>query len=72
MFFHDNQFWLGAWAIIAIALCVFVSTMVNYSLGQDRIVADMVNNGTNPVAANCAIHDSMGNNPTCVLYLSRE
>lgn len=72
MFQDDNQFWLGTWAIVAIALFALCSTLVNYSLGQDRIVADMVNNGTNPVAANCAIHDSMGNNPTCVLYLTRE
>lgn len=72
MFQNENQFWLGLWAIVAITIGTIVVSSLNYTIEQDRVVADMVNNGMNPVAANCAIHDSMGNNPTCVLYLTRE
>ena len=68
----DNQFWVATWTIAATALVLVLFLFLNYNLDSNKVVAEMVLGGVNPIEANCAIYDSMGNNPTCVAAITKK
>lgn len=58
--------WIGA-MILGIAIVI-----ATYNHNRNIIMADMVKNGANPIAVACAMDDTSGNNPSCILLLTQE
>jgi len=69
---NENNFWLGAFSIIAFTIITSVFLATNFYLERNRIVAEMVKTGVSPIAALCAVNDDYGKYPTCIIYVTRE
>lgn len=59
---EETKIWL---ALIAFAATVVIAISL-YNIKEINAIASMVESGSSPIEASCAIFDSMGNNPTCV------
>jgi hypothetical protein len=55
--------------MLALVLIVLIMATSTYYHLQDKIVAEMVANGEDPIAASCAMSDTLGHHPTCVVYI---
>ena len=65
---NENNFWATLWAIIATVIITITISISSYYKHADGLIAEMVLAGANPVAASCALNDSYGKNPVCVIY----
>ena len=68
---NDNKFWLGVNFIVCSAICTIVLVSTNYYKDYNTKIVAMLQDGVNPVAIQCAISDSMGNNPTCLMLSTK-
>lgn len=67
----DDKFWVCVWSILATAIVAIVITCTIYTHNKNFVISEMVKNGASPVEALCALDDSMGNNPTCVIAATK-
>jgi hypothetical protein len=67
----DAKFWVCMWGIAATTLVAIVITITTYNHNKNIVISEMVKNGASPVEALCALDDSMGNNPTCVIAATK-
>lgn len=65
----DNEFWIAVWRGIMAMLCIIVATIGGCDAYQNKLVADLVMHGTDPVAARCAIVGSVGEAGTTILCM---
>jgi hypothetical protein len=52
---EENQFWLNVWRTVAAAFAALVLTIGGCTANQNRLVAEMVAAGADPIKAHCAI-----------------
>lgn len=60
-------FWMSIAAIIIAVLSYSTSYWTNYNAK----VAEMVAAGADPIAVTCALQDTYGNNPVCVIIATK-
>ena len=68
---NESKFWLGINVAILTAVVLVSYMVMSYWKDHNKLVADMVRQGVNPVAVMCAMQDSYGNNPTCIVLASK-
>jgi hypothetical protein len=51
----DNKFWLSIWTVVALCMTAVLICLIFGDQRADRLVADMVAKGIDPVAARCGI-----------------
>jgi len=68
---EENTFWLSFWTVLFVSITTMVGMSINHYTKQDAIIADMLINGIDPLTVSCVMHDSMGNNPTCVILAAK-
>ncbi len=68
----DNEFWIRACAIFGLVVCTLMSLITIYWAHQNNKIAEMVNSGTNPVAAKCAMQDDYGRMPVCLVLAAKK
>jgi hypothetical protein len=67
----ESKFWLGV-TVAFLTTVVLVSYLItSYWKDHNEKVVDMIKQGINPVAVMCAMQDSYGKNPTCVVLASK-
>lgn len=68
----DEKFWISLWAVIstAVVLVVLISTL--YWRDHNAKIVEMVRNGTDPVAAMCAMQDDYGVMPVCLVLAAKK
>lgn len=67
----SDKFWLGVWAIGAITLVSLLISLLLYNHGKNNVLVELVKNGASAIEAACALEDSLGNNPTCVISVTK-
>ena len=67
----DEKFWVCVWSILATAIVAIVITITTYSHSKNVVISEMIKNGASPVEALCALDDTMGDNPTCVITATK-
>lgn len=64
---NEQKFWLGFWGIVAAGVVSLAGIISHYNITENEHITRMVESGANPIAVQCMLSDSMGDNPTCVL-----
>jgi hypothetical protein len=64
----ENVFWLRLWSVVLTAFTLIMLGLVFSNIREDALIADMVKNGVDPIAARCA-YTSSTDNTMCVTYL---
>ena len=67
----DGIFWAIIMALFSTIITVILIGSFDYWKHHNRLIANMVNDGINPVAAMCAMQDDYGNNPVCVILATQ-
>lgn len=67
----DDKFWVAQFAILAVIILGIAGYTTSYHKAYDERIAELVEAGTDPLAAMCALEDQQGNNPTCVLLSAK-
>jgi len=68
---QETTFWYSLWATLMICMTITLGMSINHYSKQDKIIAGMLLDGINPVAVQCALNDSMGNNPACIVLATQ-
>lgn len=63
----DEKFWLGCWSIVGAVTIGIVFLGTNYQIKQDEIILKMIESGVPANQVMCAMKDSMGDNPVCII-----
>lgn len=50
----EQSFWYSVWRLVAISFCVMVISIAGCVANNNRLIADMVKEGENPIVAGCA------------------
>lgn len=69
----DNTFLLRIWRLAAGTICVLVVSIAGCSANDSRILAQMVRNGADPIAARCALGNlSTTGQVVCAVQAAKE
>lgn len=68
----DNQLWTSIMVIIGLVAVALMGAFTGYYKHQNEVIAAMVKDGVDPVAAKCALQDDYGRNPTCLVLAARK
>ena len=68
---NENEFWAKVWTILGASLFMLFSLIPITSYVDNRSMVKMVELGSSPMEANCAIKDVMGNNISCNIIVSK-
>ena len=68
----DGKFWILTWSIVAASFCVIIISSLIYWDSYNEKVARLVEGGINPVHVNCALQDSYGNTPVCIILATKK
>ncbi len=65
----DGKFWCNMMGIIFIATLVFTALIITHrTLYNANLVKLITISKVSPIEATCALQDTYGNNPTCMVY----
>ena len=67
---NDMKFWLGFSTLVALIVVTLIIATTMYYRHQNEIMAEMVANGADPLRASCAMQDTYGKNPLCMVLAS--
>jgi len=67
-----DKFWLGIWGLATIVTVIVVISITVACHNKNTVILEMVKTGMSPIAALCALDDTIGNNPTCVILAIKE
>jgi hypothetical protein len=67
----ESKFWLGINVAFLTAVVLVVYLITSYWKDHNEKVVGMIKLGISPAGVMCAMQDSYGNNPTCVLLASK-
>ena len=67
----DNKFWLRVWAFITIIICTIVIGVSWYHINYTNISLEMIKQGIAPEAVQCALSDTWGRNPVCIVLAGK-
>ena len=66
----DNRFWLSIWMTLGAVVVAIAVTIAMYYQHKNTIVYKMVQEGTHPIAASCAVYEEYeGKRNLCRAYL---
>jgi hypothetical protein len=68
----EDKFWISVWAILAVVIISITLATMLYWKDHNAKLTEMVNNGTNPIAAMCALQDHFGRNPVCIILATKK
>jgi len=68
----NTKFWLGLWVIVGLAFSYLVFATSSYYTDKNTKVVEMIKGGADPIEVMCMLEDPAGNNPTCILKLTKE
>lgn len=68
----DDKFWVCVWSIVGAVIATIVISIATYYHHKNIVINEMVKNGISSIAALCALDDTIGNNPTCVILAVKE
>ena len=54
--------------IFAVAMTIAIAA---YNIHINALIKDMTNAGANPILASCAMHDTYGRNPSCIVLTAQ-
>jgi hypothetical protein len=63
----ENKFWMGFNIIVGLIIIVLILSVTFYNNNKNTKVVELIKSGTPAIEALCAIDDSFGDNPTCVI-----
>jgi hypothetical protein len=66
-----SKFWIGINLIVAFALVAIVYFSTAYWKDHNQKIVDLIESGTSPVAAMCAMQDDYGRHPTCIILAAK-
>ena len=66
----DQIFWCVQFGIGAFVLIALMVTLSGYSANHKSQIVELVKQGSSPIAASCALDDSRGNNPSCIIIVT--
>lgn len=65
---NENQFWGLIWKCATVAFVVAVATVGGCTMNKQRVLAQMVEQGADPIKAHCAIYmGDTGNHAMCAI-----
>ena len=64
----EDNFWIKFYGLIAIIFIGLFLTITIISVHSDRVIAEAIKNGGNPIAVSCAISNSGSNRTMCNIY----
>ena len=67
----ESKFWLIFNATLLTAIVLVSYMTMSYWKDHNEKVVNMIKQGINPVAIMCAMQDSYGRHPTCVVLASK-
>jgi hypothetical protein len=67
----SSKFWLGINFIVAFSLVAIFYFSTAYWKDHNQKIVDLIESGTNPVAAMCAMQDDYGKHPTCIILATK-
>lgn len=67
----EGTYWYSIWRLVAIAFCVLAVTVAGCVGHNNYRIAQLVQSGTSPNAAHCAIHGARANEGVCQLEALR-
>lgn len=68
----EQKFWVTLWLGFAVVVATITLIIASYHAGENRLIAAMVKEGYSPIEARCALKDTYGKNPVCVLTATKE
>jgi len=69
---NENGYWLGFWFIMLTAFLGTIGYGTSYWKDYNtKMVTMIVENGVDPIAANCAMQDDYGDNPSCIIIANK-
>ena len=66
----DNKFWAVVWGCITSIILAITISIAVYNINYNNISLEMVKNGVDPEAVQCALGDTWGQNPVCLVIAS--
>lgn len=69
---NDGKFWISFCAIVAITIIFVTYFSLSYWKDYNAKIAEMIKNGTSPMAAICALQDDYGKMPVCLVLATKE
>ncbi len=69
---NDSKFWLGVWLIAGTVLCTIVASSQAYYAKETAVLANALSKSVDPIGMRCAMSDTLGDNPTCVISTLKE
>lgn len=63
----ESKFWLRLCQSVAVAVVIAIATIGGCTVDANHKVAEMVNHGSNPIDAACAIWGDTNNTGVCIL-----
>lgn len=67
----DDKFWISVWSIAATALVTIAITIATYNHSKNVVISEMIKNGASPTEVLCALDDTYGDNPTCIITATK-
>lgn len=67
----DEKFWVCICSILATAIVAIVITGTVFQHSKNLVINEMIKNGASPVEVMCALDDTTGTNPTCVIAATK-
>lgn len=69
--FKEDYFWHFVASLVCITAISLMLTITTYYRHQDRIIAQMVADGEEPMEALCSMTDTFGTMPLCIALASK-
>ena len=64
---NENNFWATVWMLVVIVFLGTVTSCVGYHKDRNTKIVQAIESGADPFAVVCAMGDSLGDNPTCII-----
>ena len=69
---NDGKFWISIWIVGGLCLVAIALVFSFHYRHNNKLVAEMVKNGASPIEAACSFDDSLGNNPSCIIFATKQ
>jgi hypothetical protein len=68
---NDQKFWLTLWGMATIVSIVAIVMGLTYFKHENQLIANLIEQGHNPIATACAFEDAYGKQPSCIIMASK-
>ncbi len=63
----ENKYWLGFFSIVGIVIISVLFISLSYWKDHNAKIVELIGEGVDPVAAMCAMQNSYGRMPVCIV-----